>query len=359
MPDVKILSWNIFKFGKKVSSQTTRLNVILDLVNPVGGPAFDVFVVIEPVVSKGAVGSLATGDGPSGMILLKAALRGRSNADWQVVPPVRLASSTKREAMAVFYDAAKVKLKGPVDDAAITSATWRTTKTKGAGPGTFRGEVEFKDSANAAVNFPVGSERRPYFVTFETVSGAKTFSILAAHSPSPKYTGGTSNARNKQARQGTQKLGDIKEVTTAHRAHPVIMVADTNCCHPGHESPGGYNCTTGANTANWDKDEEARNGLTGQGFTSRIDGGTSLKGVSSSTATAYTNHAFDYLMTAAGGGTAVAVANAKIYGVGDLVTGYAANLNLTKWKPLFKRVRSTAGKGVSDHLPIGAKITLT
>jgi hypothetical protein len=360
MATVRILSWNIFKFGKKVVNATTRVNIILDLVNPTAGPNFDVFVVIEPVCGNGKVAELAKGDGPDGMVLLKAALRGRSSADWQVVPPVVLANATTREAMAVFYDAGKVKLKGPVDDTNITSATWRTTKTKGAGPGTLRGKCEFVNGSDTKLGFPVGSERRPYLVTFETVSGNKEFSILAAHSPSPSYTGSTEAARNRQARKGTQALGKIKDLLETERTHPIIVVSDTNCCHPGHptdEDDDDLGCSANAE----DEDEKAREDLESEHFVSKIDdGGTSLKTVDGSTTTAeaYRNHAFDYLLVAGSGSTPPTVTNAKIYKLGDLTTGFLTTLNKTKFKPIFKRVRTTAGKGVSDHLPIGATVTV-
>ncbi|MCB1035641.1 MAG: hypothetical protein KDD47_17600 [Acidobacteria bacterium] len=364
MPTIKVLSWNIYKFGKHLTSSTTRLNVVLDLVNPSTGPAFDLFVVIEPQIGSGKIGELATGSGADAMQKLRASLRARKNGSgWEVVPPVVLASSNKREALAVFFNSATLTLKGPVDDAKIKSKKWRTTKTQGSGAGSLRGKCEFTDSSNTKLTFPTGPERRPYLVTFETVSGSKTFSILAAHSPSPKYSGSTSTARNKQARLGTRKLGEIEELTSTHRAHPVIVVGDFNCCWPGHPTDSSYNCSTKST----DKDEEAEGGLTGEGFTSQISGGgsaeprgTSLKGAGGkgTTATSYTNHAFDYLLTADGGGSSLTIANARILGLGDLTTGYSTTLNKTKFKPVFKRIRVTKGNGVSDHLPIAADITI-
>lgn len=364
MPTIKILSWNIYKFGKHLTSSTTRLNVVLDLVNPASGPAFDVFVVIEPQIASGKIGELATGSGADATRKLRASLRARTGGSgWEVVPPVVLASSNKREGLSVFFNSAKLKLMGPVDDAAITSTKWRTAQTKGSGTGTLRGKCEFVDSGGTAVKFPTGPERRPYLVTFKTVSGAKTFSLLAAHSPSPKYSGSTSHAKNKQARQGTEKLGKIKELTSTHRAHPVIVVGDFNCCWPGHPTDSSYHCST----KGLDKDEEAEEGLTGQGFTSHISGGstqppagTSLKGVSGkgTTAKTYSNHAFDYLLTADGGGVTLTVTNARILGLGDLTTGFTTALNKTKFKPIYKRIRVTKGRGVSDHLPIAADVAL-
>ncbi len=364
MPTIKVLSWNIYKFGKHLTSNTTRLNIVLDLVNPATGPAFDLFVVIEPQIGKGKIEDLATGSGPDAMRKLRTALKAREDGSgWEVVPPVVLASSAKREALAVFFNSKTLKLKGPVDDAKITDKKWRTSKTKGSGGGTLRGKCEFVDVGGTAVKFPTGPERRPYLVTFETISGTKTFSILAAHSPSPKYSGSTSHAKNKQARQGTEKLGKIKELTSAHRAHPIIVVGDFNCCWPGHPTDASYNCSTKGT----DKDKEAEAVMTGQGFTSRIKGGstqppggTSLKSVSGkgTTAAAYTNHAFDYLLTADGGGATLTVTNVRILGVGDLTTGFSTALNKTKFKPIFKRIRVTKGKGVSDHLPIAADIAI-
>ena len=363
MPTIKVLSWNIYKFGGHLTGNSTRLGVVLDLVNPAAGPAFDIFVVIEPQIAKGKVGDLATGSGPKAMLKLRTALQKRTNGSgWEVVPPVVLAKSDKREALAVFYDSTKLTLKGPVDDTKITSASWRNARTQGAGTGTLRGKCEFADINSKKVLFPAGTERRPYLVTFETVSGAKTFSILAAHSPSPEYPKGTATQKNQQARLGTQRLGEIKEVTNAHRAHPVIVVGDFNCCWPGHPTDSTYNCTTPGT----DRDGEADDGLTGEGFTSHIKGGasqppagTSLKSVGGSTTTAasYTVHSYDYLLTAGTTASPITVANARILGLGDFSTSFLTTLNKTKFKPIFSRVRSSSGKGVSDHLPVAADIT--
>ena len=364
MATIKVLSWNIYKFGKHLTSNTTRLNVVLDLVNPSSGPAFDLFVVIEPQIKSGKIGHLAQGSGPEAMLKLRSALRSRKNGSgWECVPPVVLASSAKREALGVFFNSKTLKLKGPVKDKKIKDKKWCTAKTKASGGGTLRGKCEFKDSGGTALKFPTGPERRPYLVTFETVSGAKTFSILAAHSPSPKYSGTTSHAKNRQARLGTQRLGEIKELTSTHRAHPVIVVGDFNCCWPGHPTDSAYNCSTKGT----DKDEKAEEGLTDEGFISHISGGskqppggTSLRGPRSkaTTAQAYTNHAFDYLLTAGTSSTPVSVANKRILGLGDLTTGFSTTLNKTKFKSIYKRIRVTKGKGVSDHLPIAADITI-
>jgi hypothetical protein len=349
---IRVLSWNIYKFGTHLTGNTTRLNIVLDAISPAGGPSnYDLVVVIEPQIASGKIEALATGSGPKAMRKLRSALQTHTGEDWQVVPPVVLAASAKREAMAVFFNAGKLTLKGPVDDVKITDKAWRTAKTQGAGAGSLRGRCEFKDSGGTAVKFPTGPERRPYFVTFE--ASGQLFSIVGHHSPSPAYSGSTSSARNKQARQGTEALGEIAELQ-APRAHPVIVVGDFNCCNPGHPAGGGYGCTTKAK----DKDEEAEEGLTNIGFTSHVNTGSSLKGANVATAGGYTNHAFDYLLTADGGGKAVTVTNAKVLGLGSLTTGFAPTLKKNKFRPIFKRVRVTKGKGVSDHLPVAATITI-
>lgn len=350
---IRVLSWNIYKFGTHLTGNTTRLNIVLNAISPAGGPSnYDLVVVIEPQIASGKIGALATGSGPKAMRKLRSALQTHTTEDWQVVPPVVLAASAKREAMAVFFNAGKLTLKGPVDDANITDKAWRTAKTQGAGPGSLRGKCEFTDSGTNAVKFPTGPERRPYLVTFE--ASGQSFSILGHHSPSPAYSGSTSHARNKQARLGTMALAEIAELQTASRAHPVIVVGDFNCCNPGHPAGGGYGCTTKAT----DKDREAEMDLLGIGFTSHVNTGSSLKGANAATATSYTNHAFDYLLTADGGGVTPVVTNAKILGLGDLTTGFVTTLKKNKFRPIFKRIRVTKGKGVSDHLPVSATITL-
>lgn len=349
---IRVLSWNIYKFGSHLTSQTTRLNVVLQAISPAGGPSkYDLFVVIEPQIANGKIGELATGSGPTGLLALRAALQSHTTEDWQVVPPVVLAASAKREAMGILYNSAKMTLEGPVDDAAITSTSWRTAKTQGAGAGTLRGECEFLDSGGTKVAFPTGPERRPYLATFE--ASGQRFSILGHHSPSPSYSGTTANARNRQARLGTQAIADVDDLLAANRTHPIIVVGDFNCCNPGH--PGGTGgCSQGAQ----DKDDEAKNSLTAIGFTSHVSAGSSLKGANGATATGYVNHAFDYLLTAPGGGKTPTVTNPKVLGLGDLTTGFLTTLNKTKFRPIFKRIRVTAGKGVSDHLPVSATITI-
>ncbi|MFN0103822.1 MAG: hypothetical protein ACKV2U_17280 [Bryobacteraceae bacterium] len=349
MADVKLLSWNIYKFGLHLVNNTTRLNVVLNLVNPPGGPKYDLFVVIEPQICNGAVGTLATGSGVKATKKLRAALHGQSGVNWQVVPPVVLAKSDKREALAIFFNAGKLTLKGPVDDAKIVKPTWKNAKTKGPS-GTWRGKCEFVNSAGTKLAFPGGPERRPYLATFEI--GGQRFSIIAHHSPKPNYKGTTAPARNKNARDGTKKLGEIKELQTANRTHPVIVVGDFNCCNPGH--PSGVGC----GQKPIDQDSDAKTALTGIGFTSHVSGGSSLKKATAATATAYTKHAFDYLLTAGGGGKSATVANAKVLGVGDLTTGFSAAHNKTKFRPIFKRIRVTKSAGVSDHLPVSANIKI-
>ena len=61
---------------------------------------------------------------------------------------------------------------------------------------------------------------------------------------------------------------------------------------------------------------------------------------------------------AAPSSTPVSVANKRILGLGDLTTGFSTTLNKTKFKSIYKRIRVTKGKGVSDHLPIAADITI-
>ncbi|MCP3143250.1 hypothetical protein [Pyxidicoccus xibeiensis] len=112
----KIISWNIFRFATGIVQDTTRINRVLDLVNPATGPAYDVFVILEPQnVDYQEPGDIAVGAGSRAIHMLLGKLRGRpGGGGWEVAPPRALNCGGKEsETIAVFYNSANLVLDGP------------------------------------------------------------------------------------------------------------------------------------------------------------------------------------------------------------------------------------------------------
>jgi hypothetical protein len=127
---VRLLIWNIQQFSDtsifdgsgttaaevldKQDKSIECLNHILDNVR-VADP--DVFIVLEVQSSQGALGTLATGGGPNGLILLHEKL-GYLKPDWCLVPPLRanpavFDARTHTESVGVFWRNEHVKFRGP------------------------------------------------------------------------------------------------------------------------------------------------------------------------------------------------------------------------------------------------------
>lgn len=79
----------------------------------------DILAVVEPLTSHGNVMELADGGGPDGLITICQTLRHNVNANWCLVPPLRinprddLALRTYTETVGVFYRADRMTFTGP------------------------------------------------------------------------------------------------------------------------------------------------------------------------------------------------------------------------------------------------------
>jgi len=117
---VRILSWNMFNFRANLVRRAAALNRILKLVNPIAGPNYDIFVVIEPGCIQGLnPGDLAAGDGVLGIFKLLSKLQHR-DAAWRVAPPLALCNGAKAETIAIFYNSNAVAFEGPKTSTTLT-----------------------------------------------------------------------------------------------------------------------------------------------------------------------------------------------------------------------------------------------
>lgn len=117
---------------------------------------------------------------------------------------------------------------------AVVSANAGTTLAVDVG-GVKLGKCAFDDRTGAAVKFPKKKQRNPYLVRFREIATGRHFYVLAAHSPSPHYSGNASQktgarARNRDAQDGTTNLGTIADITVNRGADAVVVCGDFNCC---------------------------------------------------------------------------------------------------------------------------------
>ncbi|ATB51125.1 hypothetical protein [Corallococcus macrosporus] len=115
---VRILSWNIFNFAKSLWSKAEETTRVLELLHPAGNdPAYDVFVIIEPVCKRAPVGDVAEGSGPDGAVQLLAKLRARHNGRfWRAITPLCIYAKQRKgkgEAVCVLYNSRTVAFVGP------------------------------------------------------------------------------------------------------------------------------------------------------------------------------------------------------------------------------------------------------
>jgi hypothetical protein len=117
---------------------------------------------------------------------------------------------------------------------AVVSANAGTTLAVDVG-GVKLGKCAFLDRTGAAVKFPKTKQRNPYLVRFRETGTGQHFYVLAAHSPSPHYSGNPkastgARARNRDAQDGTENLGTIADITVNRGNDAVVICGDFNCC---------------------------------------------------------------------------------------------------------------------------------
>lgn len=114
---VRMICWNIEKFGPAVMNKANVRNAILETVHPNAGARLcDLFIIIEPRNNQGvAAGDIAQGNGADCIFRFLGNLQGRANngAGWRAVTPLSLVNDTTTETIAVFYHTAVLGFRGP------------------------------------------------------------------------------------------------------------------------------------------------------------------------------------------------------------------------------------------------------
>ncbi len=230
-----VLAWNIQFFTiKRIDDNSGTTSVeraanaertlanLMYIITTVEQSGADIFVVIEPRSSQGAVQQLAGGGGPTGLLYLLAQLREwMPNRKWCLVPPLRLNPrdiigqiSTYTECIGVFWSDLNLQFTGP--------NVWPAGNANGSGPPIApntgatanypapwnaavpknlqaAGQCRFFDG-NKEILFPQEYNRRPFFTTFrERNAPQRTLRLFTMHT-SP----GT-------ARDGLANMVDVSE----------------------------------------------------------------------------------------------------------------------------------------------------
>ncbi|HEX8695897.1 MAG TPA: hypothetical protein VF746_26005 [Longimicrobium sp.] len=123
-----------------------------------------------------------------------------------------------------------------------------------------RGQVEHEDNAGNKLKFHKKIHRRPYLVQFKEKASGKSFLVVGAHTPAPKYSKQGKN--NFAAQTGTAQIGLISELAAA-RTLPVVVVGDFNCCTMPKTDPCGDGKKK-TNPGGHDDDVKAYNPLVGE-----------------------------------------------------------------------------------------------
>ena len=114
---VRMICWNIEKFGPGTMNDANIRNEILERVHPnAGARACDLFIIIEPRNNLNvAAGDIAQGNGADCIFRFLGNLQGRVNAGdgWRVVTPLSLGTDATTETIAVFYHTAVLAFRGP------------------------------------------------------------------------------------------------------------------------------------------------------------------------------------------------------------------------------------------------------
>jgi|GEM_PF-5839663 len=326
MTDIRIISWNILRFAAGTSgvfSKQERIDRVMEVVHPKAVNAdanCDIFVIVEPVTGKQNVGTVAAGSGVTGGTQLLGILNGRAKGkDWKMVPALCIYSGKSGgETLLVFYRDSVVKLKTG-GHALLTNATTTVPNWKIKGV----------------------RESCPFHVTFTIANTSIDIHLIAQHAPSPDYGSG----KNGKANQGVQEVGKHLAVTGNTK---VVYLGDLNLCSvPATDT----DCFLDGHT-------EDGTTLAGLGMTLVASGQRSSLKAGDASLDDYLSHAYDNIL-AKGLSTS---SNANVINlVKDVLDEHLllkpGPIPAQTFKRLFHCIRTTKGKGLSDHLPVRATIS--
>lgn len=387
----KLVVWNINRFsintlndtsGKTFAERFASLSQSAwngGYIRNIGSTA-DIFVVIEVQSDRNILGSLVGGSGEPGVIFLLKWLKLNYNANWCVVPPLKLVGLTDSgekanytEGIAVFFRKDRVNFTGPYiwpDTGNIAVPQGSGTPAAYPDPWTdalpannfFAGQYEFfKNPQNRTGTFSYisGNYRRPFLTNFTEVAGGRVIKLMSVH-PSPKST----------KVQVVNSIASIVEIQPSPSPQVVVVAGDFNL-----NTITTFNAFSGKFTGG--EASEGYWGLRRKGFVQQIsntnagtNGSTFLVPIAEGTPASYlTRKGIDNIFVRYDGGlVAPGPMNPRII---DPVTGtdeYAkqmlfslADLN-TYYDTTTKRVDAFRGlvnyghiahfAGASDHLPL-------
>ena len=196
---MRLMVWNINRFTHNSLNRNMPYNqwYILETVYQ---QAVDIFVVVEVQSSQGLRGSLIQSGGKTGSLELLGLLRDEdANPDWRLVPPLKLVQGiigqNYTEGISVFYRNATLDFVGPYywdnNQGIATAANAGTNypaSWNGALPGgnNRAGKVNFVryDDANAVLEFPETTHRRPFQTNFTERGGLqRNIKLFSVHLP--------------------------------------------------------------------------------------------------------------------------------------------------------------------------------
>lgn len=206
-----IMAWNLQFFTERRVNDTTgnttaeRLNNMLTaganrqyITSTVARVDPSIFIVIEPGSQAGAVGTLASGGGPQGLLYLLNAFRQYDDA-WCMVPPLKTRNRnedgrTYTETVGVYYRSDRLQFVGPYiwpaahqaggpsvppgPAAATYPAPWDGAVPAGT---TAAAQCQFY-ADGAEITFPNPESRRPVLTTFREIAAPnRIFKVFSCH----------------------------------------------------------------------------------------------------------------------------------------------------------------------------------
>ncbi len=216
---MRLVVWNVNRFSINTINDTSGANFaekLASIAQSVWNNGFlraiastaDIFVLIEVQSGRNVLGSLITGSGEQGVLFLLGWLKQNYNANWCVVPPLKLAglndageAANYTEGIAVFFRNDRVNFTGPYVWPTVGNVAKPPGPSVTAGPypqpwnnalpanNYFAGQFDFTLAPNSRGNqtYITGNYRRPFFTTFTEVGTNRVIKLMSVH-PSPNAT---------------------------------------------------------------------------------------------------------------------------------------------------------------------------
>jgi endonuclease/exonuclease/phosphatase family metal-dependent hydrolase len=247
----RLVVWNVNRFsintindssGKNTSEKLT--NIVQSMWNngflrTIAATA-DIFVLIEVQSSRSVLGSLIGGSGEQGVLFLLRWLQKNHNANWYVVPPLKLVGLTDEgekanytEGIAVFFRNDRVNFTGPYiwptvgnfarPAGSATAGPYPDPWTNALPANNYNaGQFEFFKTPltrTGEFDWISGNFRRPFLTNFTEMGTGRVIKLLSVH-PSPGI--------KKNVVQVVNSLSDIVEIQPSGSPQVVVVAGDFN-----------------------------------------------------------------------------------------------------------------------------------